>query len=62
MILTKRQHNPGQFSGSLNVTKSAGYVGVITAVVAYYDGLAELLARDESWFTLPLGQMPKRLD
>ncbi|TCD70739.1 hypothetical protein EIP91_002115 [Steccherinum ochraceum] len=51
----------GEYKGSANVSKSAGYLGVITALIAYYVGLAELLHRDESWFTLPLGQMPKRL-
>ncbi|THH29444.1 hypothetical protein EUX98_g4739 [Antrodiella citrinella] len=52
----------GAFSGNANIPKAAGYFGVITALIAYYVGLAELLVREESWFTLPLGQMPKRLD
>jgi len=52
----------GAFTGTANISKTGGYLGVITALIAYYVGLAELLIRDESWFTLPLGQMPKRLD
>ncbi|THH27888.1 hypothetical protein EUX98_g6302 [Antrodiella citrinella] len=52
----------GFFTGMVAVTKAGGYMGVITALIAYYVGLAELLIRDESWFTLPLGQVSKRLD
>ena len=44
------------------VGKAGGATGVITALIAYYVGLAELLARDESWFTLPLGTIAKRVD
>ena len=42
--------------------KAGGVLGIITALVAYYVGLAELLVRDESWFTLPLGTIAKRID
>ncbi|EKM60316.1 uncharacterized protein PHACADRAFT_246175 [Phanerochaete carnosa HHB-10118-sp] len=52
----------GKFQNSVNITKAGGATGVITALVAYYVGLAELLIRDESWFTLPLGTMSKRVD
>lgn len=52
----------GAFTGHVQVTKAGGYFGVITALIAYYVGTAELLVREESWFTLPLAQMPKRLD
>lgn len=37
-------------------------MGVVTALIAYYVGLAELLPRDESWITLPIGTIPKRID
>ncbi|KAH8091401.1 FUN34 transmembrane protein [Cristinia sonorae] len=52
----------GEYTGRLNVTKAGGYFGIITALIAFYVGLAELLTREDSWFTLPLGQIPKRLD
>jgi succinate-acetate transporter protein len=52
----------GNFTASTSVTKAGGGFGVLTALIAYYVGLAELLIRDESWFTLPLGVMPKRVD
>lgn len=51
-----------EFTGSVAVTKAGGAVGVVTALIAYYAGLAQLLVREESWFTLPLGAMPRRLD
>ncbi|KAI0070006.1 hypothetical protein K474DRAFT_1687599 [Panus rudis PR-1116 ss-1] len=51
-----------EFRASTGVTKAGGAMGIVTALVAYYVGLAELLTRDDSWFTLPLGQIPKRLD
>ena len=35
--------------------------GIITAFIAFYVGLAEMLSdRVNSWFVLPLGQIPKR--
>ncbi|KAJ3480667.1 hypothetical protein NLI96_g8180 [Meripilus lineatus] len=51
-----------EFQGNTTITKAGGGLGIVTALIAYYVGLSELLARDESWFTLPLGQVPKRLD
>jgi len=52
----------GEYTGHVAVSKAGGYFGIITALIAYYVGTAELLIREESWFTMPLGQMPKRLD
>jgi len=51
-----------KFLAMPTVGKAGGATGVITALVAYYVGLAELLIRDESWFTLPLGTISKRVD
>jgi len=45
----------GTFTASLPVTKSGGALGVITAFVAYYVGLADLLAADK--VHLPLGKL-----
>ncbi|KAI0791848.1 GPR1/FUN34/yaaH family-domain-containing protein, partial [Abortiporus biennis] len=50
----------GEFSGHVGVSKAGGAVGIATAMIAYYVGLAELMIRDESWFTMPVGQIPKR--
>ena len=52
----------GKFTLNTTFDKVGGGLGVVTALIAYYVGLAELLIRDESWFTLPLGVMPRRLD
>jgi succinate-acetate transporter protein len=52
----------GKFLDSTNTTKAGGGLGVVTALIAYYVGLAELLVREESWVTLPLGTIPKRID
>jgi succinate-acetate transporter protein len=50
----------GVFSGIANVTKAGGALGVITALVAYYIGLSELLsAEDQAVFHLPLGAFSK---
>ncbi len=38
-----------------NIDKAGGYLGIITALIAYYCGLSELLTSDDL-FTLPLGK------
>jgi succinate-acetate transporter protein len=38
-----------------NIGKAGGYLGIITAFIAYYCGLAELLTADDL-FQLPLGK------
>lgn len=50
------------FYGNVTITKAGGAFGVITAFIAYYTALGEILRPDDSWFTLPLGHIPKRLD
>ena len=54
--------HPGKFTNNLTINKAGGGFGILTALIAYYVGLAELLIRDESWFTLPLGVVPRRMD
>jgi len=48
----------GTFVGSLGVTKAGGVMGALTAFVAYYVGLAELVHADG--IELPLGSLGKR--
>ncbi|KAA1476304.1 Gpr1 family protein [Dentipellis sp. KUC8613] len=43
-----------EFTGHLSVQKAGGVVGVITAFIAYYAGMCELLGPQDA-FTLPLG-------
>jgi len=45
----------GVFTGIGGVSKSGGAMGVVTAFIAYYVGLADLLAADN--FHLPLGKL-----
>ncbi|CAL1697195.1 unnamed protein product [Somion occarium] len=52
----------GEFQASVATTKAGGAMGIATALIAYYCGMAQLLTREDSWFTLPLGEIPKRLD
>jgi len=46
------------FTGNLTLSKAGGALGVVTALIAYYCGLAELLTEDDA-FTLPLGKHTK---
>jgi len=51
------------FTGKVGLQKAGGIVGLVTALVAYYNGLSILLAAEESpIFRLPLGVIPKRYD
>lgn len=43
------------WSGKVVIGQAGGGFGILTAWIAYYCGLSELLVRGESWFTLPLG-------
>lgn len=45
----------GAWNGSVAVNKAGGGFGILTAWIAYYCALSDLLVKDESWFTLPLG-------
>ena len=38
-----------------NIGKAGGYLGIITALIAYYCGLAEMLTSSDM-FQLPLGK------
>jgi hypothetical protein len=53
----------GSFNGNIAVHRAGGGFGLLTAAIAYYCGLSELLVKGESWFGLPLGTIPQeRLD
>ena len=45
----------GAMNGSAAVNKAGGVFGIVTALVAFYCGLSDLLVKEESWFTLPMG-------
>jgi len=44
-----------------NVLKAGGYFGIITAAIAYYCGLSEMLTENDI-FTIPIGKIPPRRD
>jgi succinate-acetate transporter protein len=53
----------GELAVSTGATKAGGALGVITAFIAYYVGLSELLAAEDMAVTrLPIGVFPKRVD
>ena len=45
----------GFLSNSVNVLKTGGYFGIVTAGIAYYCGFAELLTPNDI-ITLPMGR------
>jgi succinate-acetate transporter protein len=53
----------GALSGKVAVNKAGGAVGTVTAFVAYYIGVSDLLAaEDNAPFQLPIGKFAKRVD
>lgn len=52
----------GEFSEIAVVTKAGGVFGIITAFIAYYCGTCQLLTHENSYFTLPIGHVKKRVD
>ena len=51
-----------QWTGNVSIVKAGGALGIVTAFIAYYAAVSELLVKDESLFTLPLGDLSKRND
>jgi len=49
-----------EFTGKSGVAKAGGALGIVTAFIAYYGALSELLVREEAYFMLPLGHVSKR--
>jgi len=47
------------FSKNDTIGKTGGGLGVVTALVAYYCGLSELLT-DDDVFTIPVGKYPPK--
>jgi len=53
----------GAWTGSVATTKAGGILGAITAMIAYYIGLAEMLnAEDMAIVRLPLGAFKKKIN
>lgn len=60
LLAFARTHNTANFIGKESVTTAGGVFGCITAFIAYYDGMSELLTIEDA-FMLPMGhQIAKR--
>jgi succinate-acetate transporter protein len=55
------EQHPGNLVQKENVLKAGGYFGIITAAIAYYCGLSEMLTENDI-FTIPIGKVPPRRD
>ncbi|KAF7965783.1 hypothetical protein HWV62_41799 [Athelia sp. TMB] len=49
-----------KFTGNVTCNTAGGALGIVTAFIAYYCAMSELLVFEESYFTVPLGVIPKR--
>ncbi|KIM80389.1 hypothetical protein PILCRDRAFT_822520 [Piloderma croceum F 1598] len=47
----------GEFTLKTSIAKAGGALGIITAIIAYYCAMSELLIKEESIFSLPLGKI-----
>lgn len=45
------------FTNSNNTSKAGGVFGIITALIAYYGGAAQLFTKQDSYLTLPVGNL-----
>jgi len=50
----------GEWSAKVSVVKAGGALGIVTAFIAYYCAVSELMIKEESYFMLPLGAIRKR--
>jgi uncharacterized protein len=48
-----------EFTLKPSIAKAGGALGIITAFIAYYCAVSELLVKEESLFSLPLGNISK---
>jgi succinate-acetate transporter protein len=60
-FLPLTEQRVGNMLDKANVLKAGGYIGIITAAVAYYCGLAEMLTSNDI-FQLPTGKLTRRVD
>ena len=58
--LTEQKHT-GFMVKKTNVSKAGGYVGIVTALIAYYCGLSEMLTSNDI-IQIPTGKYARRTD
>ena len=49
----------GAYANSTECDKIAGFIGLFTSALAFYNAMAGLLTRESSYFLLPTGEFPK---
>jgi succinate-acetate transporter protein len=57
--LTEQQQRAGFLMKKVNVQKAGGYVGILTALIAYYCGLSEMLTANDI-IQIPTGKFIAR--
>jgi succinate-acetate transporter protein len=50
----------GAFTANATISKAGGGVGILTAAIAFYTAAHGIINDDSSFFTLPVGDLPKR--
>ncbi|BBN19341.1 uncharacterized protein MPTK1_8g09830 [Marchantia polymorpha subsp. ruderalis] len=50
----------GEFKLDKDITKAGGIFGIITAFIAWYLALAQIVNKQNSFFELPIGAMPSK--
>jgi hypothetical protein len=55
------EQHTGALMKKVDVTKGGGYLGIITAAIAYYCGLSEMLTANDI-ITIPSGKYASRRD
>jgi succinate-acetate transporter protein len=53
--MSHSNNNTGFLSNKVSIFKLGGYIGIVTAALAYYCGLSDLLTPNDI-ITLPLGK------
>ncbi|KAG8977471.1 hypothetical protein FRB90_008786 [Tulasnella sp. 427] len=50
----------GEFTEKVGVTKAGGWMGVLTALIAFYTGASQLYTPEATYIRLPVIDLPKR--
>lgn len=56
-VLSDPDKKAAHFSNNVTTSKAGGAFGIVTALVAYYAGAAQLFTKQDSYLTLPIGNL-----